>query len=168
MKNVKAVFGFDAEGGEHLVWGDVDVLVKASAAATGGAFSLFEERDPVDTSLHVHEREDELFFVLEGRHIFQVGDETFRVGPGGLVFAPRGIPHAQRRAVPRVGRVLVLAIPGGLEGFFRELADAHRDGTLGPDAYARASARYGISWLDDGSGQRNRRSTYSVPMPTRS
>jgi hypothetical protein len=49
--------------------------------------------------------------------------------------------------VPRTGRVLVLAAPGGFEGFFRELAEADRAGALGPDASARASARYGITWL---------------------
>jgi hypothetical protein len=46
-----------------------------------------------------------------------------------------------------LGRTLVLTSPGGLEGFFRELAQADRDGSLGPEAYARASARYGITWL---------------------
>jgi hypothetical protein len=44
--------------------------------------------------------------------------------------------------------VLVLAVPAGLEGFFRELAAAEQAGTLGPEAYARASARHGITWLD--------------------
>ena len=113
----------------------------------GGAFSLFEERNPTDTPAHVHAHEDELFIVLDGEHVFQVGDETFPTGPGGMVFAPRGVPHAQRRVVPRVGRLLVLAAPAGLEGFFRELAAAERAGTLGPAAYARASERYGITWL---------------------
>ena len=86
--------------------------------------------------------------MLEGVHVFQVGEEEFQLGPGGLVLAPRGIPHAQRRVVPRTGRVLVMTVPGGLEGFFRELADAGRAGELGPGAYACASERYGISWLD--------------------
>ena len=66
------------------------------------------------------------------------------------MLAPRGIPHAQRRVVPRAGRVLVVCTPGGLEGFFRELDAAARAGSLGPDAYARASAGYGITWLDTG------------------
>ena len=82
-----------------------------------------------------------------GEHVFQVGDEEYRVGPGGVVFAPRGIPHAQRRAVPGAGRLLVLTAPGGLDGFFRELAAAHSAGTLGRDAYASASERHGITWL---------------------
>ena len=137
----------EAEDGERLRFGDVEVVIKASGDKTGGAFALFEESDPVDTPLHVHEREDELFYVIEGEHIFQVGNEQFRVGPGGLVFAPRGVPHAQRRAVPRTGRVLVLPAPAGLEGFFRELAEADRAGEIGPEAYARASERYAVTWL---------------------
>ena len=56
------------------------------------------------------------------------------------------MPHAQRRVVAGEGRILVVVTPGGLEGFFRELAAAERAGTLGPDAYAAASERYGISW----------------------
>ena len=57
----------------------------------------------VDTPLHVHENEDELFYALEGEHVVQVGDEEFHVRPGGLVFAPRRVPHSQRRVVPGGG-----------------------------------------------------------------
>jgi quercetin dioxygenase-like cupin family protein len=96
----------------------------------------------------VHEHEDEVFYVLEGEHVFQVGDQAFAASPGGLVFAPRGVPHAQRRVVPRSGRVLVLCQPAGFEGFFRELAEAERTGSLGPAAYERVSRRYGITWLE--------------------
>jgi mannose-6-phosphate isomerase-like protein (cupin superfamily) len=132
---------------ERLTLGEVEILVKASADTTGGALTVFEENEPVDTPLHVHENEDELFYVLEGEHVFRVGDREHRAGPGELVFAPRGVPHAQRRVVPRKGRTLVFTSPGGLEGFFRELAEADAAGELGQEAYARASARYGITWL---------------------
>jgi mannose-6-phosphate isomerase-like protein (cupin superfamily) len=138
----------DPDGGERLVFGDLTILVRASAETTGGAFTLFEEVPPlVDTPLHVHENEDELFYVLEGEHVYEVGTQEFRAGPGGLVFARRGIPHAQRRVVPGEGRQLVLTSPAGFEGFFRELAAAHEAGTLGPEAYAQASENYGITWL---------------------
>jgi hypothetical protein len=40
-----------------------------------------------------------------------------------------------------------MASPAGIEGFFRELAEAARTGGAGPEAYARASERYGIVWL---------------------
>ena len=83
------------DGGERLVFGDLTILVRASADETGGAFSLFEEVPPlVDTPLHFHERDDELFYVVDGEHVFQVGDDESRVGPGAVVFAPRGLPHA--------------------------------------------------------------------------
>ena len=133
--------------GELLRFGEVEILVRATAASTGGAFALFEEKDPVDTPLHAHENEDEVFYVLEGEHEIQVGERTHRVGPGGMVFAPRGIPHSQRRVVPRTGHMLVLTVPAGLEGFFRALAEADAAGELGPEAYARASEEYGISWV---------------------
>ena len=142
-----AGYGLVADGGERLRFGEVEIVVKASAETTAGAFSAFEEIDPVDTPLHVHQNEHELFCVLEGDHVVQVGDQEFRVGPGGLVFAPRGLPHSQRRVVPRTGRLLVLTSPAGLEGFFRELATAERLGTLGPDAYASASRNHGITWV---------------------
>jgi mannose-6-phosphate isomerase-like protein (cupin superfamily) len=133
---------------ELLRFGDATILVRASAESTGGALSLFEELPPmVDTPRHVHSRDDELFHVLEGEHVIEVGETEHRVGPGGTVFAPRGIPHSQRRVVPGEGRLLVLTVPGGFDGFFRDLAAADAAGTLGPDAYAAASEKYGITWL---------------------
>lgn len=143
-----SVIAQDLDQAERLRFGEAEVVVRLSSEQTGGAFALFEEHAPVDTPLHVHANEDELFYVLEGEHVFQVGDREHRAGPGGLVFAPRGVPHAQRRVVQRAGRILVLASPGGLEGFFRALADADAEGRLGPDAYAEASERHGIVWCD--------------------
>jgi len=106
-------FALDANGGERLVFGDVTVLVRASAETTRGAFTVIEELPPmVDTPLHVHAKEYEMF------------------------------------CVSGEGRLLVLTSPAGFEGFFRELAEADRAGQLGPDAYAAASKRYGITWLD--------------------
>jgi mannose-6-phosphate isomerase-like protein (cupin superfamily) len=141
-------YALRSDEGERLVFGEATILVRASADTTGGAFTVFEEVPPlVDTPLHVHENEDELFYVLEGEHVYQVGTQEFRAGPGGLVFAPRRIPHSQRRVVPGEGRQLILTSPAGFEGFFRELAAAHEAGTLGPAAYASASENYGITWL---------------------
>jgi len=133
---------------ELVRFGDVTILVRASGQSTGGALSLFEELPPmIDTPRHLHANEDELFYVLEGEHVIEVGDEEHRVAPGGAVFAPRGVPHAQRRVVPGEGRLLIMTVPGGFDGFFRDLAAADAAGVLGPDAYAAASQKYGITWL---------------------
>ena len=57
------------------------------------------------------------------------------------------MPHAQRRVKPGEGRILLVVAPGGLEGFFRRLADAQTAGNLDAAAYAAASEEYGITWL---------------------
>ncbi|WP_448620224.1 cupin domain-containing protein [Geodermatophilus sp. URMC 65] len=143
-----APFALAGDEGEHLAFGDVTLVVRASAESTGGAFTLFEEVPPLsDVARHVHQHEDELYYVLDGEHEFDCGDRTFRLGPGGLVFLPRGIPHAHRRVVPRAGRLLSITTPAGLEGFFRSLARAARAGGLDDAAYTLASARHGVRWL---------------------
>jgi mannose-6-phosphate isomerase-like protein (cupin superfamily) len=142
-----APFKVDAGGGERIRFSDAEFVIRASAESTGGSFSIIEEIDPLDTPLHVHRDEDELFYVLEGEHVFTVGEREFEAGPGGLVFAPRGVPHAQRRVLPRTGRTLTMVSPAGFEGFFRDLAAAEREGTIGPEAYAEVSERYRITWL---------------------
>jgi mannose-6-phosphate isomerase-like protein (cupin superfamily) len=137
----------DADAGERLAFAGAIFLLKASADTTAGGFGIIEEANPLDTPLHVHEHEDELFFVIEGEHVFRVGDEEFPAGPGAVVFAPRRVPHAHRRVVPRTGRFLTVVSPAGFENFFRELSEAESAGGAGPEAYARASEKYGITWL---------------------
>ena len=133
---------------EKLVFGEVTIVIKVSAEDSGGAMTVLEEVPPmVDTPLHVHSREDELFYIVEGEHIITLGQREHRLGPGEAIFAPRGIPHAQRRVEPGVGRELVVLTPGGFEQFFRDLAEAESEGTLGPAAYAKASTRAGVTWL---------------------
>jgi len=141
-------YALPADGGEQLSFAGGMFVIRASAETTGGAFSIVEEAPPLlDTPLHVHANEDELFFILEGEHVVQCGDDEFRLGPGGTAFLPRGVPHSQRRVEPGVGRLLVMTSPAGFEGFFRELDAAERAGTIGPEAYATASGKYGITWL---------------------
>lgn len=135
-------------GGELLVFGEGNIVVHSSGEDTGGAFSVFEEVPPLlDTPLHTHANEDEFFYIVEGDHVVRRGDEEFELGPGDTIFLPRGVPHAHRRVVPKVGRLVVVVSPAGFEGFFRMLAQAEAEGTLGAEAYAKASERYGIEWL---------------------
>jgi mannose-6-phosphate isomerase-like protein (cupin superfamily) len=141
-------FAVPRNGGERLVFGETTMIVRASEDSTRGSFTLLEEVPPLlDTSAHVHSREDEMYYVIEGDHVFVCGGQEFQLGPGGLVFLPRGVPHAHRRLVPGVGRLLCILTPAGLEGFFRILAEATRSGGPMDEAYARASREYGITWL---------------------
>jgi mannose-6-phosphate isomerase-like protein (cupin superfamily) len=51
------------------------------------------------------------FFVLEGRGLFSVGEESLEAGPGTLVESPKDIPHGIRNPGP--GPLRVLAIKNG-------------------------------------------------------
>lgn len=124
----------------------MDVI--ASAESTAGKVTAIVEVPPLlDTPAHIHANEDELFIALEGEHVITRGEKEITIGPGEAVFAPRGVPHSQRRVVEGEGRIMFVCTPGGLEGFFRALSQADTEGRLGPDAYAEASERYGITWL---------------------
>jgi quercetin dioxygenase-like cupin family protein len=95
------------------------MLLKATAESTNGAYGLVDSWLPAGQSppLHIHHREDEAFYVLEGELTFQVGDTTLTAGPGSYTFAPRGIPHTF--VVESDGaHVLTLISPGGGERYF--------------------------------------------------
>ena len=135
-------------GGERLQFAGMELVIRASAESTGGSFSIVEEIDAVDAPPHVHLNEDELFYVLEGDHIFTAGDRDIEAGPGDVVFVPRGTRHAQRRVIPRTGRTLSMFSPAEMEGFFREIAAADGAGELDGDAMERITEKYGAAWVD--------------------
>jgi mannose-6-phosphate isomerase-like protein (cupin superfamily) len=85
-------FTVESDGSERLHFSDPEFVVRVAASATGGAVSIVEERAPLDTPLHVHEREDEIIYILDGDHVVQVGEQEFHVGPGALVFAHAASP----------------------------------------------------------------------------
>ena len=90
---------------------------------TNGAFFLVEAMLAPGTEPppHVHTREDELFYVLEGEFDVYIGQEAFKVETGECVFLPRLKPHAFVIRSPRL-RVLALFTPAGLEEAFREMS----------------------------------------------
>src|SRR5215831_176502 len=90
---------------------------------TNGAFFLVEAMLAPGTEPppHVHTREDELFYVLEGKFDVYVGKEAFKVETGECVFLPRFKPHAFVIRSPQL-RVLALFTPAGLEEAFRGMS----------------------------------------------
>ena len=94
--------------------------VLADSEETGGQYGLIESLSPKGTEppRHVHSREDETFYLLEGEITFYIGDETYKATPGMFVSAPRGVPHSYTFET-EVIRMLVLVAPGGFEEFFR-------------------------------------------------
>jgi mannose-6-phosphate isomerase-like protein (cupin superfamily) len=120
MESLGDCFGVPDGEGLALWFTTNRVTIKASGRSTGGAFSLWEALVAPRSSppLHVHHREDESFWVLEGLVSFRCGQDTFTAGPGSFVFLPRDIPHTFVAEGDTPARMLGLATPGGLDEFF--------------------------------------------------
>ncbi len=73
--------------------------------------------------LHVHRRDDETFYVLEGRLTVWVGDDVVEAGPGTCVYLPRNIPHTYRTATDAATRWLVISSPAGFEALVEHMED---------------------------------------------
>ncbi len=121
----------------------IPITVRATAEETGGTFEVYELAVPTGRVRevvgegpppHVHREHEEAFYILEGEFKFILGDNAAEaVAPKGtLVVVPRGTRHSFSGNAG--SRALVLAIPGGLAGFFEELgaglAAGHADAGL--------------------------------------
>lgn len=99
---------------------------------------------------HVHHREHEAWYVLEGQMTFRVGDDTLEAPAGSFAFAPKGVPHAFTVDVEPT-RVLILALPAGFERFATELGVPAESTTPPgplevppPEVLGPVAERYGI------------------------
>ena len=127
-------------GVRFMIWG----------AESGGGFSLVEHPIPPRTlvaPLHLHEREDEYSYVLEGRMGAQLGDDVVYAEAGDLVFKPRNQWHTFWNAGDTPCRILEIISPAGFEHFFNELGEQMAEAqavSIGdvPDVMGLA-ARYG-------------------------
>ena len=81
---------------------------------------------------HIHEREDESFYVLDGELDVQVGNEQFHAERGGFVHVPKGVLHTYKAIGSGKARHLVLVAPGGLEQLFREIGTPAGEKSVDP------------------------------------
>lgn len=91
---------------------------------TGGHLGLFESLDQpgYGPPRHIHNKEDETFYIMSGEIEFWMAGKTRMAGPGDTVFVPRGTEHTFRVAGSLPARMLTMMTPGGFEGFFAEMA----------------------------------------------
>ncbi len=119
--------------GEARWWFGALAELKATAADTGGQMTIVEvtEHPGAEAPLHVHHRDDEGFWILEGSATLEVGDRTIEAGPGDYAFGPRHIPH--RYSVGDAGcRMLFILTPGGFEDVVIAMSEPAGARTLPP------------------------------------
>jgi mannose-6-phosphate isomerase-like protein (cupin superfamily) len=94
--------------------------------------------------LHLHTREDEYSYVIEGRMGALLGDEVLEAGPGDLVFKPRDQWHTFWNAGDEPCRILEIIAPAGFEDFFKELDAMGGAIQAPPEQLAALNERYGL------------------------
>lgn len=105
---------------------------------------------------HIHRREDETFYVIDGSCTFRLGNETVTAGPGDFVNIPRGTVHCFRNDGTGTARLILTFTPAGIEHFFEETLERALDSNAPiPDnidvvaaRYAAAAPRYGMEFVD--------------------
>jgi quercetin dioxygenase-like cupin family protein len=127
--------------------------IKSSAETTGGGVAVIEHLSPQGSGspLHVHSREDEWFYVLEGELTFWVGGEVSVAPAGTFVFGPKGVPHTFVVSSEQA-RFLLVAEPAGFERFVRAVGEPAARLEIPPapteppdfEALAAAAAQYDI------------------------
>ena len=141
------------QGRTVAVVGDVYRFL-ATGEDTNGKYALWEAVVPPGGGPppHVHSREEEGFFVLEGEITFTVKGERIVAQAGTFANMPVGTPHSFKNESDRPARMLISVAPAGLEQMFFEVGVPLAEGatTTAPptkaeiDKMVAVAPRYGI------------------------
>jgi quercetin 2,3-dioxygenase len=119
-------------------------LVKVSAKDTGGQLCVFEYEGfaKMGPELHMHLKQDETFYILDGEYLFQVGEEKYRLKSGDTIFLPRNIAHTWMQLTDK-GKLMYMLQPAGkMEEFFKTMNALKAIPT--PEEVAKISADHDI------------------------
>jgi mannose-6-phosphate isomerase-like protein (cupin superfamily) len=136
--------GQDRLGHSHSL-GFSSLAFKITSSDTSGNLFVIEHTNltpGTGPALHLHNSQEEWFYVMEGAVAFQVGDERVYLHPGESILAPRGVPHTFS-ATGAPARLLIAFTPAGkMEQYFIDAA-AH------PQLAATAEFmnRYDVQWI---------------------
>jgi quercetin dioxygenase-like cupin family protein len=123
------------------IGGDITIVLRGEQ--TNGALAVLENLIPPGEGppLHLHTREDEMVYMLEGELRWKLGDEISTTGPGSFIFIPRGLRHSWQNVGKEPSRMLFSFAPAGMEGFFDRLSGL-TDFDL--EAFREAGAAHGM------------------------
>jgi quercetin dioxygenase-like cupin family protein len=136
-------------GGEKLNVAGSPISHKVKSKDTNGVFSVMEFVTPPGkgVALNVHEREDELVYLLEGEIEVTLGDQKMKAVPGVMALLPRGIPHGFTNVGSKPSRLLDTMLPGHFDNYFVELAGLFTRGEPSQEQNDALSRKYRIKYL---------------------
>jgi mannose-6-phosphate isomerase-like protein (cupin superfamily) len=149
------------DGSKTFVLGGIVMKRLLSGAQTAGQFCLFENRSDghTRTPIHVHARDDETVYVIEGELTAVIAGQPRRLTAGETLFLPRGIPHQLVNTSGIPGRYILIGTPALFDQFVAEggleLRPGETAGPPTPEELARlraAAPRFGITLLPDWPG----------------
>ncbi len=131
-EDTERTYGLEKGEGDARWWLGGLATIKATGKETGGRYTLVEVLEPEgEQPFHVHHREDEGFWVLEGELTFQIGEEAIKASPGSFLFGPRDVPH--RYTVDSgPARLLFILSPSGFEDFIYATSEPAQERALPP------------------------------------
>lgn len=151
-----APIALSPEEGEALWFIGSLTTIKASSESTAGRVAVIEHLSPRGSGspLHVHRREDEWFYVIEGELTLWIDGQIINATAGSFVYGPRDIPHTYTVSSD-TARFLVVTQPAGFENFVRALAERAAERVIPPsaaepagvEAMTRLAAEHGIEIL---------------------
>lgn len=98
--------------------------IKVSAKDTDSKLTVFEYTGNTQGGppLHIHLKQDEIFFIVEGEYTFKVGEEIHELKKGDTIFLPRKVPHTFTQTSEKGKMYFMLQPSGKMEDYFRKIA----------------------------------------------
>ena len=142
MRNINELLLNSKEGESFWVLGDLYTF-KVTGNQTNGALTIIEQviQPQNGPPPHTHRKEDEAFYVLEGRFSFLMGDKQNVFEKGSFVYVPKGTLHTFKNIDEQQGKLMVIITPAGLEEFFYAIGTPAGDIATPPDFDPKAMAK---------------------------
>lgn len=136
------------KSGQRKTWELGGVIeCKVPGAQTGDAYTILgiTLEKGQGAPMHIHKREDEVFYILEGTCTFGLGDEVITAEVGTTVILKKGLAHFFRNDSSTPMKALITAVPGGLDRYFDEVTTAIAEQK--PEEIGKINERYEIDFI---------------------